>query len=71
VFGKHVLTAYNAARADELNTAFSKYPHLWDALATSSYTAATSATIEEDRRHGDPRTSQKARVGPKPTTLMT
>ena len=57
MFGKHVLTAYNAARADELDTAFSKYPHLWNALATSSYIAAMSATIEEDCRHGDPRTS--------------
>ena len=25
---------------------------------------ATPASIEEDRRHGDPRTSQKARWGP-------
>ncbi len=33
MFGKHVLTAYNAARADALDTAFSKYPHLWAAMS--------------------------------------
>jgi len=65
MFGKHVLSACNAARADELDTEFSKYPYLWDALASSSYTTVTLAKIEEGR-HGDPHTSQKARWGHNP-----
>ena len=51
---------------DGLYTVFSKYPHLWDALATSS--SDNSGYVSKDQE-GD--TVQNASKGPQPSTTLT
>lgn len=42
----HMWSAYNVLRpVDKIDTAFSKYPHLWEALATALITTAMLAKI--------------------------